>query len=502
MKPGTTKSSEVWDLRALLREALPGTPLPAGLRGRVASLATDSRRAGPWTLFLAIPGERADGAEFAADAVRRGATAVVAARPLRLPVPVVVVPDVRAAAADLAAVFHGRPAGALRVAGITGTNGKTTTAFLLQAALEGSGRPCGLLGTVEYRVGERRLPAANTTPGPVELQELFAGMRGAGCRFVAMEVSSHALVQQRVRGVPFAVAVLTNLTGDHLDYHGTMEAYRDAKGLLFSSLPPDGTACVNAADPAAEWFAARAPGRVLRYGILPRVDVGAEELRLGPGGLEFTLRTPDGKAAVRSPLLGRHNAENLLAAAAAAHALGLSPAEIAAGLALLRGVPGRLERVDDGTGGIAVVVDYAHTDDAVRRVLANLRPVTPGRLLVLGGCGGDRDRTKRPRMARAMAELADEVLLTSDNPRSEDPRAILEEMLAGVPASLAGRVSVIPDRRAAIAEAVGRARPGDTVLLAGKGHETVQVLRDRSVPFDDREEARRALAAPGTGPPG
>jgi UDP-N-acetylmuramoyl-L-alanyl-D-glutamate--2,6-diaminopimelate ligase len=306
-----------------------------------------------------------------------------------------------------------------------------------------------------------------------------------------MEVSSHALVQGRTRGIPFRVAVLTNMASDHLDYHGTFEGYREAKGLLFSAMEPDAVACLHSGDPSAAWFAARARGRVRTFGFLPSDDVGAEDAEAGPEGVSFTLRIDGERAPVRSPLLGRHNVENLLAAAAGAHGLGLPVDAIAPGLGSLAGVPGRLERVDDGRGGFRVLVDYAHTEDSLRRVLGFLRPVTPGRLLVLGGCGGDRDRTKRPRMARAMADLADAVFLTSDNPRSEEPGAILAEMLAGVPAG--APVSVVPDRREAIGLAVAGARPGDTVLIAGKGHEAYQVLRDRTVPFDDREEARRAL---------
>ena len=480
------------DLRSLLAEALPGVPLPPGLTGlAVTAVADDSRAVRRGALFTAVPGSSRDGAAFAEDAVRRGAAAVIAARPLRLPVPVVTVDDVRAAAADLAAAFHGHPARALDMVGITGTNGKTTAAYLLHAVLASAGRTGGLFGTVEYRVGERRLPAPNTTPGPVALQSHLAEIRGGGGDHALLEVSSHALVQQRTRGIPFVVAVFTNLTGDHLDYHGTMEAYRDAKGLLFAGLAVGATACLNDRDPASRVYASLGRGRVRKYGFGPDVEVGAEDLRSGPDGVEFVLRIDGKRAPVRSPLLGRHNAENLLAAAAGAHGLGLPVDVIAPGLRSLPGVPGRLERVDDGSPGFRVVVDYAHTEDALRRVLGNLRPVTPGRVLVLGGCGGDRDRTKRPRMARAMVELADEAVFTSDNPRSEDPLAILREMAAGVPATAA--FTVIPDRREAIGEIVRRARPGDTVLIAGKGHETYQVLRSGTVPFDDREEARRAL---------
>jgi UDP-N-acetylmuramoyl-L-alanyl-D-glutamate--2,6-diaminopimelate ligase len=479
------------DLRSLLEDSGLGVPAGAVPELRVASLCADSRRAGPGALFLAVPGAKEDGARFAADAVRRGAAAVVAERPLDLPVPVVTVPDLRAAAADLAAAWHGRPARTLACVGITGTKGKTTTSFLMHAVLEAAGRRSGLLGTVEYRVGERRLPAANTTPGPVELQGLLASMLEEGCTHAVMEVSSHALHQRRTRALPFRVAILTNVASDHLDYHGTFEEYRAAKGLLFSGLDPDAVACINDADPSADWFAARCPGPILRYGFGAHCDVAAESPEAGPDGTTFVLRVGGEAAPVRSPLLGRHNIENMLAAAAGAAGLGLPAGTIASGLRRLAGVPGRLERVDDGTRGFRVLVDYAHTEDSLRRVLGFLRPVTPGRLLVLGGCGGDRDRTKRPRMARVMADAADAAFFTSDNPRSEDPLAILAEMRAGVPAD--APVTVVPDRREAIRRVVSSARPGDTVLIAGKGHETYQIVGERVLPFDDREEARRAL---------
>ncbi|MCK6481640.1 MAG: UDP-N-acetylmuramoyl-L-alanyl-D-glutamate--2,6-diaminopimelate ligase [Planctomycetes bacterium] len=492
-------AAEGTGLAALLAAAGLRAEAPGGLR--VTALSADSRTVRPGALFLAVPGAREDGARHAADAVARGAVAVVSERPLDLPVPVVLLPDLRAAAADLAAAFHGFPARALACAGITGTKGKTTTAFLLHAVLSRAGGPAGLLGTVEYRVGERVLPAPNTTPGPLELQALLAGMVEAGCTRAVMEVSSHALVQARTRGVPFRAAILTNLDRDHLDYHGTVEEYRAAKGLLFSSLAPGAVACLNAGDRECGWFAARVPAgvRILTYGFGPDADVGCEDPEVGPEGTSFVLRLGGARAALRSPLLGRHNIENLLAAAAGAFGLGLPADVIAPGLASLSGVPGRLERVDDGRGGFRVLVDYAHTEDSLRRVLSFLRPVTPGRLLVLGGCGGDRDRTKRPRMARAMADLADEAVFTSDNPRSEDPLAILSEMAAGIPPGAA--VTILPDRREAIRALVGRARPGDTLLIAGKGHEGYQILRTGTVPFDDREEARRALREIAGDPP-
>ncbi|MHC4922562.1 MAG: UDP-N-acetylmuramoyl-L-alanyl-D-glutamate--2,6-diaminopimelate ligase [Planctomycetota bacterium] len=481
------------DLRSLLGDAGLSSGATADLPAAVCAVETDSRHVVPGTLFVAVSGVDQDGAAYVPDAVSRGAVAVIAERPLAADVPVVVVEDARAAAADLAAAYHGHPARSLRVAGITGTNGKTTTAWLLHGALEAAGRSSGLIGTVAYRVGERHLPAAHTTPGPVELQGLLAAMRDEGCSDTVMEVSSHALVQGRTRGVDFDVAIFTNLTQDHLDYHGSIEAYREAKAALFRGLSADSVACIHADDPHGDWFAKQTAARVKKYGIGADLEVGCEGLQSGPNGVEFTLKVGEERVAFSSPLLGRHNVENLLAAAAGAHGLGLPAELIASGLRKQPGVPGRLERVDDGSQGFRVVVDYAHTEDALRRVLGFLRPVTPGRLLVLCGCGGDRDREKRPRMARAMAEGADEAILTSDNPRSEDPGAILDEMKAGLPPG--ANATVVTDRREAIAEAVVRAQPGDTVLIAGKGHEAVQIIGPRRLPFDDREEARGALRA-------
>lgn len=474
-----------------------GIAPPRGPAARipVAGIADDHRKVRPGFLFVARRGASRDGAAFVPEAARRGAAAVVAQSPVEADGLLVIrVPDAASALAALADAFLGRPARALTLVGITGTNGKTTTAFLVRSILEAAGIPAGLVGTVVYRVGAAELPSEATTPGILRLREILAAMRDAGLKACAMEVSSHALAQGRVRGIPFSAAVFTNLARDHLDYHGTPEEYGRAKGRLFESLPPGAAAVLNARDPASGEYARRTGARVVRYGFEDGLEVSARILEMDGGGMVLSISDGQGAARVESALVGRHNAENVLAAAAAARAVGVPWTAVAAGARAVPAVPGRLEPVDEGQP-FRVLVDYAHTEDGLRKVLEALRPVTRGRLLVLFGCGGDRDRSKRPAMGRAAAELSDGVYLTSDNPRSEDPRAILEEILAGGPFRVP--LAVIPDRREAIGRAVREARPGDTLLVAGKGHETVQILSDRTVPFDDRAVVREALAAGG-----
>jgi UDP-N-acetylmuramoyl-L-alanyl-D-glutamate--2,6-diaminopimelate ligase len=475
-----------------LLRSLPGEAPGAVADRDVTGLADDSRRVRPGDCFVAVPGEREDGARYIPEAVARGAVAVVAARiPDPAPgVPCVRVRDVRAAAARLAGAFFGHPSERMDVAGITGTKGKTTTAFFLRSILEAAGRPCGLIGTVRYVVGTRTLPAPNTTPGPVVLQGLLAEMAASGSRAAAVEVSSHALVQRRVEGVRFRVGIFTNLAQDHLDYHGTLEAYRDAKGLLFASLEPGATAVLHVDDPASAHYRSLTRVPVVGFGLGPGADVGAEIHAVDFRGTRLTLRAGAERVPVATRLLGRHNVCNLLAAAAAARAMGVDLDAIRRGVEALDAVPGRLEPVDAGQD-FAVMVDYAHTEASLRNVLECLRPLARARLVCVFGCGGDRDHGKRPAMGRVAEALADAVILTSDNPRSEDPEAILAEIRAGMREP--GRARVMVDRRAAIREAVDGASAGDIVLIAGKGHETVQVFRDVTLPFDDRLEAREAL---------
>lgn len=467
-----------------------------GADPEVTGLTADSRRVTPGDLFVAAPGSRVDGAAYVDQALARGALGVVSQVPLDLPDSVghLLVPDVAAAKPVLADTWFRHPSGRLTVIGITGTNGKTTTATMLRSMLTMDGRDTGLIGTLGAWIGEQHEPLANTTPDAIELQRLLARMVDANLSTVVMEVSSHALALGRVGGVDVDVAVFTNLSQDHLDFHGDMDAYASAKARLFEKLMPDGVAVINADDPAGPAMVERCLGKVLTYGLDQPADLSAEVRRLDTGGTAFHLVDAEGgrRAPVDLALLGRHNVANALAAAGAARALGLPTHAVVTGLAALRSVPGRLEAIDCGQE-FDLLVDYAHTPDALRQVLALLRPLTRGRLRVVFGCGGDRDRHKRPLMGRAVAEAADALYVTSDNPRGEDPDAILDQILEGVPDADGARVGRWVDRRQAIAAACADAGPGDVVLVAGKGHETTQTIAGQVLPFDDRAVAREVL---------
>ena len=448
----------------------------------VADLAYDSRAVVDGTLFLCVPGRTTDGHDHAAAAVAAGAVALVVERELDVAVPQAVVPSVREAMGPIADAFFGHPTAQLTVLGVTGTNGKTTTAFLQHAILTAAGHRTGLLGTIERRVGGVAEGAVRTTPEAVDLHRDFRRMVDAGDTACAMEVSSHALDQHRVGGVRFAAAAFTNLSQDHLDYHGDMEAYFAAKARLF-----DGR-CPSAAN-ADDAYGRRLPVD-LRFGIdAADAEVRAVDVELGADGTRFGLRTPWGDATVATRLVGRFNVENALAAAASAGLAGVPLDAIVAGLGALPGVPGRLEVVSAGQP-FAVIVDYAHTPDALDNVLRAVRPLAAGRVTCVFGCGGDRDRGKRPQMAAAACALADRVLITTDNPRSEDPLAIIAEIRSGADAM----AEVEPDRRAAIVRAIADAGPGDVVVIAGKGHEQGQEAHGVVTPFDDRAVAREALA--------
>jgi UDP-N-acetylmuramoyl-L-alanyl-D-glutamate--2,6-diaminopimelate ligase len=473
----------------------------------VSRVTGDSREAGPGAVFFALPGARLDGHAFAAEAARLGAVAVVAERPVECsPARLLLVPSARRAMATAAANFFGRPADALRLAGVTGTNGKTTVAYLVEACARAAGVPVGVLGTITHRWPGHEAPASHTTPESTEVQALLAGMVRAGAQAAVLEVSSHALAQERVAGMRFAAAGFTNLTRDHLDYHGDMETYFAAKRRLFAEhLAPGGVAVINARDPFGARLADQlGPGpRVWRFGSRAGDALRAVAVEIGLTGISATFETPAGPVAVRSPLVGAHNLENLLCAAGLALGLGLAPDAVASGLSASRGAPGRLERV--AGRGVTVFVDYAHTDDALARVLAALRALGPRRIVCVLGCGGDRDRGKRPLMGRAAGLGADLAVVTSDNPRTEDPGAIVADILPGLEGAGrrrlaeadaragAGGYLVELDRRAAIALAVACAREGDAVLIAGKGHEDHQLVGTTRHPFSDREEARRAL---------
>jgi len=460
----------------------------------VTEVTYDSRRISPGGLFVAIRGAVADGNQFVDAARKKGAVAVVSEAAPDGGGAWAQVPDAREALALLSAASLGDPAESLRLVGVTGTNGKTTTTYLIDAALRAAGHAVGLIGTVQYRIGARLVEATRTTPESSDLQGLFRQMVDEGCTDVVMEVSSHSLELKRVHGCAFQVAVFTNLTRDHLDFHGDMDRYFAAKRRLFDTyLREDGHAVINADDDRAAALASVSRGKVWTYGIERSADVSATGISLSLKGTRFRARTPRGEFDVETPLIGRFNVENFLAGLTAALALGVDPAVALRGLLTMTGVPGRLERVNAGQD-FAVIVDYAHTDDALKNLLETVRELKPRRLITVFGCGGDRDRTKRPLMGAVASRLSDVVVVTSDNPRSEPPEAILEEIQRGMNGSRRGERHMIVDRREAIARALEMAGPGDAVVIAGKGHETYQVLRDRTVPFDDRQVARDLIA--------
>jgi len=489
------------------------------LERAVAGLAYDSRRVKPGFVFFAIPGARSDGREFIGDALARGAAAVVAERPIQRAgdAAAIRVRNVRRTMGQWSARFYDYPSRGMRVAGITGTNGKTTVTYILESIFRAAGAAAGVVGTVNYRYRSSVLPAPHTTPESVDLHGLLADMARAGVESVAMEVSSHALELERVRGIDFDAAIFTNLTRDHLDFHGDMERYFHSKSKFFTDyLPASGkkkkSAVIHGSDPkgpelleksASLGLDAVSYGRDVKWDVHP-VDVAGDL-----DGLRGKLQMGDRTIAFTAQLIGATNLENILAAAAAAFAMGIEPDAIVRGVGALKTVPGRLEKVENERG-VTVLVDYAHTPDALERALKLLRPLTRGRLIAVFGCGGDRDRGKRPLMGEAGARLADIAVLTSDNPRTEDPMRILDEVEAGAkktgarksqrteleagkPKFETGFYLVEPDRRAAIRYALTLARAGDLVLLAGKGHEDYQILGTQKIHFDDREVARKEM---------
>ncbi len=471
----------------------------------VSGVVHDSRAASTGAVFVAIRGQRSDGAEYAAAAISRGAVAVVAEvpAPASVAVPWIRTTDARLALAELAAILYGHPSERLTVVGVTGTNGKTTVTYLMASVFDAAQLPCGRIGTVSVRVGPRasdEQDASHTTPEASEVQRLLAEMAERGCKACAMEVSSHALVLQRVATVQFAAAIFTNLTRDHLDFHGDMQQYFEAKRRLFEMLPAGAPAIVNVDDPRGLELSRTQP-RALTYAIDRPADVQAGALHSSLDGLLFEAKTPRGSITIQSPLVGRPNAYNLLAVVATAIALDLPTDAIETGLARLNRVPGRFQVVSEPGDDVRVVVDYAHTDDALKNLLETARSLATGRVITVFGCGGDRDRTKRPLMGAVAARLSDLVVLTSDNPRSEDPDRIIEEIKRGiVPPAQPGAPKragtpfvTLTDRRAAIEYAVLEAKPGDLVLIAGKGHEKYQVIGTRTLPFDDVEVAWGAL---------
>jgi UDP-N-acetylmuramoyl-L-alanyl-D-glutamate--2,6-diaminopimelate ligase len=488
-------------LNELLR-GLDGLETGAEAGVEITSLAYDSRRVQPGTLFFAIQGEKADGHAFIPQALDRGAVAVVSELqpPSGLEPRWVRVRGIRRALSTAGRNFFGQPDSHLKLVGITGTNGKTTTAYLVDSILHAAGIETGLFGTIEYRAGGRVLPARNTTPESLDLWSSFAQVVSAGGKAVVMEVSSHSLAQERVWGFPFSVAVFTNLTRDHLDYHKDFEQYFAAKRRLFEGLgtPPPEWAVINMDDAwSRKLLDVPCPNR-LTYGMNSDAQVKPKHLAHTHDGLEGTILTPEGKVQLRSSLVGRANLANILAATAASVAYGVPLEAVEQGLRNLEAVPGRFERINEGQPFL-VIVDYAHTDDALRNVLSTARELTRNRLIVVFGCGGERDRVKRPMMGEAASSLSDLAVLTSDNPRGEDPLLIMSDALVGLQKTGKPYLAEV-DRKDAIRKALNEAREGDVVVLAGKGHETYQVLKDRTVPFDDREVAREILREMGYSP--
>ncbi|MGH2694031.1 MAG: UDP-N-acetylmuramoyl-L-alanyl-D-glutamate--2,6-diaminopimelate ligase [Actinomycetota bacterium] len=473
------------------------------IRGDAATeifgLTHDSRQVRPGDLFCCIPGALTDGHLYAADAVNAGAVGLLVERVLEMGVPELVVSDARRAAGRCAAHLFGDPADSLLLLGVTGTNGKTTSTFLLESIIRAEGRVAGLIGTIETHVADRVLPGIRTTPDSIDLQRVLGEMVGADVDTVAMEVTSHALVLHRIEGIRFAVAGFTNLSQDHLDFHDGMEDYFGAKRSLFTPERADKGA-VNVDDLYGRRLLAESTIPTLAYGMDRTADVRAEDVELTPTGSSFRIVTPKGDVTIESPLVGSFNVYNCLGAAAIALQAGLSLEAIEGGLGGTVGVPGRFESIDAGQP-FAVIVDYAHTPDSLDNVLRAAREVAArggGRVICAFGAGGDRDRAKRPLMGSVAARLADFVIVTSDNPRSEDPAAIIDQIIEGVIAEKAGGPdAAFVDRAEAIGAAVAEARPGDVVVIAGKGHETGQEFADRKIPFDDRNVARAALSRVG-----
>ena len=485
-----------------LAALLPGARIVGDAQTEITSIERDSRRAREGTLFACIVGAHVDAHSFIPDVARAGARAVLTERAsVDVPagVAVLYVPNLKKALDTIVPFFYDYPARAMRVVGITGTNGKTTTSYLVRAILRHAGRRVGLIGTIQAMIEDEVLPTSNTTPDIIVLQQMLAEMRTRGMDTVVMEVSSHALALGRVAGIEFDTAVFTNLTQDHLDFHKTMENYARAKAHLFELVSAPGakegkTAVLNADDAASETMRAYTRCPIITYGVDHPADLTAQDVQLACDGMELTLMH-GGKRLfhLHTGITGLFNVHNVLAAVGASLAEHVAATDIAAALTAFTGVPGRFELVREGQD-FAVIVDYAHTPDGMENVLRTARAVTKGRIIAVFGCGGDRDRTKRPIMGRIGAEMADIAVLTSDNPRTEDPAAIVDEVERGVLPVIGDKpYEKIVDRRTAIFHAIGRAQAGDTVVILGKGHETYQILKDGTIHFDDREQAREAI---------
>ncbi len=462
----------------------------------VKGVACDSKKVEDGFIFVAIKGKTRDGNKFILPAVEKGAKAIISSQLPNFPISqlpdnvvYIHVSDSRKALSLLAAEFHNWPSREMKVVGVTGTNGKTTITYLIEALVKKSGKNCGVIGTINHRFADEAIPSGNTTPGPLELESILARMQLAKTDYVAMEVSSHALDQDRAYGINFSAAIFTNLTQDHLDYHPTLIDYFQAKCKLFKRLNKGALAIINIDDNYARELAHFTCARLVTYAIDRPAMVTAQDIRYWPDKTEFTLKINEYRLDLKTNLIGRHNVYNLLAVAAWAWKEGFSLETIRATFGEFPQVPGRLEKINFG-GKFSVFVDYAHTDDALKNVITSLRQVSPGRIIVVFGCGGDRDRGKRPKMGRVVTELADYAIITSDNPRSEEPLDIIDEIIKGIDKD---NHIIIPDRRLAIRESLAVAGVGDMVLVAGKGHEDYQIVKDEVFEFDDRKVVRECL---------
>lgn len=471
----------------------------------VSGVAYDSRQVTPGTLFVAVRGLKTDGHRYIKEAVSKGASALLIEEETNgnnissIPIPVLTVSDSRKAIARVAINYYGDPSRKLKLIGVTGTNGKTTTTYLIRAILEGAGHKTGLIGTVSYAYGDKIFPAGHTTPEAMEFQGLLRDMADNQCRFVVTEVSSHALALKRVYGTGFSTAIFTNLTQDHLDFHADMEDYFQAKALLFSGLIPGDRAIINRDDPYGRRLTGMTKGPVYTYGIDRESDIHAKDIHLSMEGLEFDAMTPAGRIRIKSGLVGIYNVYNILGAIGVGLSYDIPLEKIASGIASVSSIPGRFEKINSGMG-FGVVVDYAHTEDALRLLLKAAAGFVERKIITLFGCGGDRDRGKRPLMGKAAIELSDYVIVTSDNPRTENPQRIMDEIEAGVREAMrasarrASGYKLILDRGAAIEEAIQMAKEGDLVVVAGKGHECYQIIGNKKLHFDDREEIQKAIA--------
>ena len=480
-------------LKELLKDIYRGEIDPRAGQMDISSVSCDSRKVEKDSLFVALKGSRFDGTEFIVEAVNQGARVVVGQHRPRAghgkDVLFLQVEDSFVFLREIVKRFYGPFSSQVRCIGITGTNGKTTITYLMESILKEAGEDCGVMGTVNYRIGKDVIPSPNTTPDFVEIHRFLTQLHSRRIRYCVMEVSSHGLAQGRVDLIDFKAAVFTNLTSDHLDYHGTRENYFLAKAKLFTSLSASGVSVINTDDDYACRLSAMTKSKITTYGMEKRADVMAEDIQSNIQGSWFTLSSPQGRIAIRTKLIGRHNIYNILAAAAACLAEGIPPAAVQKGIERLAHVPGRLENVDTGRN-FSVFIDYAHTEDALKNVLEALRQVSEARVIVVFGCGGDRDKTKRPQMGKVAAQLADMAIVTNDNPRSEDPQSIMDQIISGFSKK---NYQVIPSREEAIRKAVGMAKTRDVVLIAGKGHEGYQIFKDKTVPFNEREIVERCL---------